>query len=59
MQVRCMKWHSKSVLWDNPEGRKVGREVQDGETHVHPWVIHADVWQKPAQYCKVISLQLK
>ena len=28
-------------------------------THVHPWQIHVNVWQKPLQYCKVISLQLK
>ena len=28
-------------------------------THVHPWPIHVNVWQKPLQYCKVISLQLK
>ena len=28
-------------------------------THVHPWLIHVNVWQKPPQYCKVISLQLK
>ena len=27
-------------------------------THVHPWLIHVNVWQKP-QYCKVTSLQLK
>ena len=27
-------------------------------THVCPWLIHVDVWQKPPQYCKVISLQL-
>ena len=27
-------------------------------THVNPWLIHANVWQKPLQYCKVISLQL-
>ena len=26
--------------------------------HVHPWLIHVNVWQKPVQYCKVISLQL-
>ena len=26
--------------------------------HVNPWLIHANVWQKPLQYCKVISLQL-
>ena len=54
--------HSKSDLWDNPEGwgwEGDGREVQDGETHVHPWLIHVDIWQKPSQYCKVIILQLK
>ena len=29
------------------------------ETRVHSWLIHVNVWQKPPQYCKVISLQLK
>ena len=33
--------------------------VQDGGTHVHPWLIHADIWQKPPQYCRVIILQLR
>ena len=28
-------------------------------THVHPWLIHVNVWQNPPQYCKVISLRLK
>ena len=27
-------------------------------THVNPWLIHFNVWQKPLQYCKVITLQL-
>ena len=26
--------------------------------HVNPQLIHVNVWQKPLQYCKVISLQL-
>ena len=26
--------------------------------HVYPWLIHVNVWQKPLQYCEVISLQL-
>ena len=54
--------HSKLVLWDNPEGwggKGDGRGAQDGRTHVHPWLIHVNVWQKPQQYCKVIILQLK
>ena len=28
-------------------------------THVHPWLIYVNVWQKTPQYCKLISLQLK
>ena len=53
--------HSKPVLWENPEGwggEGVGRGGQDGETRVHPWLIHVNVRQKPPQYCKVIILQL-
>ena len=61
VQVRCMK-QSKLMHWDNPEGwdgEGGGRGVQDGGTHVHPWLIHVNVWQKPLQYCKVTSLPLK
>ena len=39
----------------------MGREVGGGSgwgTHVNPWLIHVSVWQKPLQYCKVISIQL-
>ena len=46
--------HSKLVLWDNPEGwdgEGVWRGVQDGGTHVHPWLTHVCVRQKPSQYC--------
>ena len=28
-------------------------------THVRPWLIYANAWQEPPQYCKVINLQLK
>ena len=54
--------HPKPVLWDNPEawgGEGGGREVQDGEHMLHPRLIYVNVWQKPLQNCKVISLQLK
>ena len=27
-------------------------------THVNSWLIHVNVWKKPLQYCKVISLHL-
>ena len=50
--------HSKLVLWDNPEGWD-GEGVQNERTHVHPSLIHVNVWQKPPQYCKIIILQLE
>ena len=40
---------------------EMGREAGGGSgwgTHVNPWLIHVNVWQKPLQYCKVISFQL-
>ena len=40
---------------------RVEREWEGGSgwgIHVNPWLIHVIVWQKPLQYCKVISLQL-
>ena len=49
---------SGPVHWDDSEGwdgEGGGRGVQDGE-HM---LIHVNVWQKPPQCCKVISLQLK
>ena len=54
--------NSKLLHWENPErwdGEGGDRGIWDGGTHVHPWLIHVNVWQKPLQYCKVISIQLK
>ena len=45
-----------------PRGMELGGRWEGGSgwgTHVPPWLIHVNVWQKPLQYCKVISLQLK
>ena len=42
--------------WDGV-GRE--REVQEGRPYVDLWLIHADIWQKPTQYCKTIILKLK
>ena len=44
-----------------PRGMGWGRRQEKGSgwgTHVNPTLIHVNVWQKPLQYCKVISLQL-
>ena len=51
------------VHWDDPEGWDGegggGGEGSGWGTHVHPWLIHVNVWQKQPHYCTVISLQLK
>ena len=60
-QVGCMR----QVLGPGARGRPRGigwRGRWEGGSgwgiHVYPWLIHVNVWQKPLQYCKVISLQL-
>ena len=54
--TRC----SGLVHWDDPEGWDGwGGKREEGSgwgTHVHSWLIHISVRQKPLQYCKVISL---
>ena len=62
-QVSSPGWmHEKSArVWCNGMTQRdgMGREGGSGwGTHVNPWLIHVHVWQKPLQYCKVISLQL-
>ena len=37
----------------------VGGKFKREGTYVYLWLIHIDVWQKPAQYWKAIILQLK
>ena len=44
-----------------PRGMGWGGRQEGGlgwGARVDPWLIHVNVWQKPLQYCKVISLQL-
>ena len=65
-QIASPGWmHETQVLGAGALGRPRGmgwggrREGASGwGTHVNPWLIHVNVWQKPRQYCKVISLQL-
>ena len=58
-QSRLDAWDKCSGLvhWEDPEGW----DVEGGSgwgTHVNPWLIHVNVWQKPLHYSKVISLQI-
>ena len=45
-RLRGIRWRGR---WEGRSGSGI---------HVNPWLIHVSVWQKPLQYCKVISLQL-
>ena len=44
--LRRPRWRGR---WEGGSGWRI---------HVNPRLIHVNVWQKPLQYCKVISLQL-
>ena len=57
VQVGCRR----QVLMAGTLGWPRGMGWEGGSgwgTHVNPWLIHVNVWQKPLQYCKVISLQI-
>ena len=60
IQVGCMRQVLRPGALERPRG--MGWRRREGGsgwgTHVNPWLIHVNVWQKPLQYCKVISLQL-
>ena len=62
VQVWCMRqdaqgWCTAMTLRDGM-GTEMGGDSGWG-THIHPWLIHVNVWQKPLQYFKLISLQWK
>ena len=60
--IKCETDHQSrldALGW--PRGMGWGGRWEAGSgwgTHVNPWLIHVNVWQKPQQYFKVISLQL-
>ena len=61
VQVGCMRQMLGPVALGWPRGMGWGGRWEGGSrwgTHVTPWLTDVNVWQKPLQYCKVISLQL-
>ena len=40
-------------------GREMGERFNWEGSYVYLWVIHIDVWENPAQFCKAIILQFK
>ena len=60
-QVGCMRQVPGAGALGRPRGMGWRGRREGGSgwgTHVNPWLIHVNVWQKPLQYCKVVSLQL-
>ena len=61
LQVGCMRQVLGADAPGWPRGMWWGGRWEEDSgwgTHANPWLIHVNVWQKPLQYCKVISLQL-
>ena len=61
VQAGCMRQVLRAGALGWPIGMGWGGRWEGGSgwgTHANPWLIHVSVWQKPLQYCKVISLQL-
>ena len=59
-QVGCMRQVLRAGALGWPRGMRWRGRWEGGSgwgAHVNPWLIRVSVWQKPLQYCKVISLQ--
>ena len=52
--VKAMVFPVIMCGWESWTIKKAERQKND----VNPWQIHVNVWQKPLQYCNVISLEL-
>ena len=60
-QVGCMRQVLGPGALGSPRGIGWRGRWEGGSgwgMYVYPWLIRVYVWQKPLQYCKVISLQL-
>ena len=52
--VWCMRQGTQGHALGWPWGKRWGGRWEGGSgwgTHVHPWLTHVNVWQKPLQYC--------
>ena len=61
VQVGCMRQVLQAGALGWPRGMGWGGRWEGDSgwgTHVNPWLIHVNVWQKPLQYYKIINLQL-
>ena len=62
IQITSPGWVHETSGWGwctgNTQRDQVEWEVRGWIRMRNPWLIQVNVWQKPVQYCKVISLQL-
>ena len=59
-QVGCVRQVLRAGSLGRPRGMGWRGRWEGGSrwgTHANPWLIHVNIWQKPLQYFKVISLQ--
>ena len=64
-QITSPGWMHETSAWAWCTGKTQRNRIEREEgggigmgIHVNPWLILVNVWQKPLQCCKVISLQL-
>ena len=60
-QVGCIRQVLGAGALGRPRGMGWGGRWEGCSrwgTHINQWLIHVNIWQKPLQNCKVISLQL-
>ena len=50
---------SNPVLCDSLEGWDMGGGFIWEKIYISLWLICVDTWEKPAQYCKAVILQIK
>ena len=60
-QWKCSAGHRdpKPGALGQPREVGLGGRFKRAQTSVYLQLIHADLWKKPSQYCKLIILQLK
>ena len=55
--IGCMRQVLGAGALGRPRGMGWGRRREGGSgwgTHVNPWLIHVNAWQKPLQYCNYL-----
>ena len=57
MTQGTQSWYSVTT-WRDEVGREVGGGFWRKGTHVCPWLIHVDVWQRPSQYCNYPPIKI-